>query len=235
MIPITFQPLFSNPALETLFQVSASLYRQKLSNSKAQQMFRTGTLEISYQSLHFSSTDCSFVVTLPFVAIKKIEKAKTLGTIIVTLLRKDARDFFIVMEDGSIPSIICQLFEISKQVDDHDPVNVLISEVPKDPLWETKQSYFKPKLKEKDKELLGMWENYLNFYGRGCTIIRTRSLVDLILKGIPNSLRRNYFFFYFSQSFYCKCKRNFLKVLFQTVLLSTFELIIRKFKNEKET
>lgn len=177
------QPLFSNPALESFMRAQGTLYRSRKKNAKT----RKGFLEVSFRSLHFSSIDNNYVVTLPFIDVNRISK-KPPNTIKIVLKAEGSKNIYIVLERDDMASMLSQLHKAS--VGEEDSTQFL-TVTPHDSLWKEKQtffeSYFDP---QAEKALYGHWENYFNYFGSGSTMIRTRALFDLLLNGIPNSLRR---------------------------------------------
>ena len=186
------EPLFSNPALETVMQVPARLFRSRKRDAKS----REGRLEVSYKSLHFTSYDNHYVVPLPFIDIASLSQREE-GTIRVLL--KDARSkrIYLALQDHKdVARMVSQLHKAAEgQSKDSGE---FLTEKPHDPAWSIKQEFFREFLRDSFSEtafggagdLMARWHGYIKFYGCGSTIIRTRALLDLIHEGIPNELRR---------------------------------------------
>lgn len=173
-------PIFTNPTLETLLALPATLFRQKVAPNTSRKV-RRGILEISYQTLHFCSTDGIFVVvTLPFKDIKKIAMV-SMGTVKIILKSKLSRNIYLTVEDPEVANEICQLVQVSKG-------NSVEDDFSEDSFWDLKQQIFKNILPE-DKDIVKQWEAYFQLYGDGSTVIRASCLVQLILMGIPNQFR----------------------------------------------
>lgn len=118
-------------------------------------------------------------------------KEESKGTIVVVLKEESSREIFIAMEGVNVDSLICRLFKLSQQSESYS-----FKESLHDPLWEEKQLGFQGQIKDR-KVSLQKWQKYFEYYGHSSTIIRTQSLLELVLDGIPNSLRRMYFNYLF--------------------------------------
>ena len=179
----TLEPLFSNPALECLITVRCRLTRNHSKKGK----FRDGVLEVSYRSIHFTSYDKVYAVTIPYVDILKVAHGNS-NELKIELKEKIGKTIFLACNQSDVPQLVCQL---CKTFDEESSTSGYVCERPTDPKWKEKQRFFFTRLsKVHENNLLKDWKQYLAYYGSGSTIVRTKGLQQLILRGIPNSLRR---------------------------------------------
>lgn len=175
------EPMYCNPALETLIQEKCSLFRKHTKSAKT----RDGILDVSHRSLHFTSFECDYVVTLPFVDISQITLRS--NVIELELAEKDSFNICISLTQKDVAVLILQLH---KTFDGENSCSSFLSDSPFDAAWGSRQTFFNSYMPQNYKSILKEWKNYLSYFGRGSTMIRTHTLEDLIFTGIPNSLRR---------------------------------------------
>ena len=138
---------------------------------------REGLLEVSYKSLHFTSWDAAYAVTMTFVDVQSISQ-KRLDLVRVKLVDERSKRIYLQLEQKGVAGMISQLHKVGAAVKS----NGLLSSNPSDPAWREKQEFFRPYLGENSQEanyrgneadVLNRWRQYLDFFGRGSTIIRT--------------------------------------------------------------
>lgn len=180
--------------------IPTTLFRSKEKSAKT----RHGNVEVSYYSLHFSSDDNEYVVTLPFIDITEIVKESS-HTIKIQLKEKQSKPIYMKLDHNDTASLISQLFTCTVKIQDENQTNLYLSDSPMDhdPHWIEKQDFFSTFMDPAyEKQSLLQWNHYFNFFGRGSTVIRTRALFDLILSGIPTTLRRTIILFLFFWVFF---------------------------------
>jgi hypothetical protein len=190
-------PLYQNPAIEILTQETCFLYR--LSTNKR----AFGVLEISYKSVHFCSTeDKPYAVTLPFNRLKAIKKQGSDSNTPVlkfVLRNKRGQNIFIEFQQNNPEAIdmIMQLFRAHSSTSVHRASRMSATDIYEDD-WQAKQQFFlEQKFVEEVPALNAKWHEYFSYFGNGSTLVRTGHLLELIHQGIPNQLRRKYFYINF--------------------------------------
>ena len=177
-------PLFSNPALETLMILDAMIFKQQSGRTEKHQINK-GSLEVSYQSIHFCSSDNSLVITLPFVDIESITEGDTKLKIIPRL--DSSWSILVCLEDPKTVQLICQLFKLSQSSSSElEPVSRRLVNYSASPEWKAKQESCPI---TDSRKLMNQWNKYFAKKGQGSCTARTAALVELISQGIPNSLR----------------------------------------------
>ena len=174
--------------------VPVRLFRNPVPNP----LNRTGLLEISQTSVHFTAWTLDYAVTLPFVSVTRVDSHNEFTLRLTLRESRSKRIYLECVNDKRTAHLIKQLHRASQdRIENISPLSN--NPVVQDPGWKEKQEYFRVHMREsssekayrgKTQEVHKRWSHYLDYFGQGDTMIRTKGLQDLIMDGIPNTLRR---------------------------------------------